>query len=65
MEIRPMTITDYPGVYELWASSAGMGLNNLDDSEGGIGRFLDRNPTTCCSDRRKRDRRSDYSRSRR
>lgn len=47
MEIRPMTITDYPGVYELWTSSAGMGLNNLDDSEEGIGRFLDRNPTTC------------------
>lgn len=47
MEIRPMTIADYPGVYELWISSAGMGLNNLDDSEEGIGRFLDRNPTTC------------------
>ena len=47
MEIRPMTITDYPGIYELWTSSAGMGLNNLDDSEEGVGRFLDRNPTTC------------------
>ena len=47
MEIRSMTATDYPDVYELWTSNAGMGLNNLDDSEEGIGRFLDRNPTTC------------------
>jgi acetyltransferase, GNAT family len=47
MEIRSMTIADYPDVYELWMSSAGMGLNDLDDSEEGIGRFLDRNPTTC------------------
>lgn len=31
MEIRSMTITDYPDVYELWISSAGMGLNDLDD----------------------------------
>lgn len=47
MEIRSMTATDYPDVYELWTSNAGMGLNNLDDSEEGIGRFLDRSPTTC------------------
>lgn len=47
MEIRPMTIADYPDVYRLWTSSAGMGLNNLDDSEEGIGKFLARNPTTC------------------
>lgn len=47
MEIRSMTITDYPDVYELWASSAGMGLNDLDDSKEGIDKFLKRNPTTC------------------
>lgn len=47
MEIRSMTITDYPDVYELWMSSAGMGLNDLDDSKEGIDKFLKRNPTTC------------------
>ena len=47
MEIRSMTITDYPDVYELWISSAGMGLNDLDDSKEGIDKFLKRNPTTC------------------
>ena len=47
MEIRSMTITDYPDVYELWISSAGMGLNDLDDSKEGINKFLKRNPTTC------------------
>ena len=47
MEIRSMTITDYPDVYELWISSAGMGLNDLDDSKEGVDKFLKRNPTTC------------------
>ena len=28
-------------------SCEGMGLNNLDDSKEGIGRFLNRNPDTC------------------
>ena len=31
----------------LWMSCEGMGLNNLDDSKEGIGRFLNRNPDTC------------------
>lgn len=47
MKIRPMTIDDYPDIYKLWTSSAGMGLNNLDDSKEGIDKFLKRNPTTC------------------
>ena len=47
MEIRTMTINDYEAVYALWMSCTGMGLNNLDDSEEGIGRFLQRNPDTC------------------
>lgn len=42
-----MTIHDYPAVYELWLSCKGMGLNDVDDSESGIARFLERNPTTC------------------
>lgn len=47
MEIRVMTEKDYASVYQLWLSCAGMGLNNLDDSEEGIARFLKRNPETC------------------
>ncbi|MCQ9209903.1 GNAT family N-acetyltransferase [Granulicatella seriolae] len=47
MKIRKMTIEDYAAVYELWMSCVGMGLNNLDDSEEGINKFLERNPETC------------------
>jgi len=47
MNIRKMTISDYNGVYQLWTSTPGMGLNNLDDSYDGIERYLKRNPTTC------------------
>lgn len=47
MNIRIMTIDDYEEVYALWMSCKGMGLNNLDDSQDGIGRFLQRNPDTC------------------
>ena len=47
MNIRLMSIDDYEKVYELWMSCAGMGLNNLDDSSEGIGKFLQRNPDTC------------------
>lgn len=43
----PMSIEDYDAIHELWRSMPGMGLNNLDDSREGIGRFLRRNPTTC------------------
>lgn len=42
-----MTIEDYNRVYNLWLSCKGMGLNNLDDSEQGIEKFLNRNPETC------------------
>jgi ribosomal protein S18 acetylase RimI-like enzyme len=47
MQIRRMLIDDYEGVYELWMSCVGMGLNNLDDSKEGINQFLKRNPDTC------------------
>ncbi|MGN0643123.1 MAG: GNAT family N-acetyltransferase [Huintestinicola sp.] len=47
MMIRVMSIEDYDGVYALWTSCKGMGLNNIDDSREGIKRFLCRNPSTC------------------
>lgn len=47
MNYRVMTIQDYPGVYDLWMHTPGMGLNSTDDSEAGIARYLRRNPTTC------------------
>lgn len=45
--IRPMTAEDYEGVYALWLSCRGMGLNDVDDSASGFLKFLRRNPTTC------------------
>lgn len=42
-----MTPEDYNKVYALWMSCTGMGLNDLDDSEEGIRRYLERNPDTC------------------
>ncbi len=47
MKIRKMEISDYKSVYNLWLSCKGMGLNDVDDSEKGISRFLERNPETC------------------
>ena len=46
MEIRKMTIQDYEKVYELWMSCKNMGFNDIDDSQEGISRFLERNPNT-------------------
>lgn len=45
--IRLMTLADYPKVYALWLHTPGMGLNTMDDSEAGIAKYLQRNPTTC------------------
>lgn len=42
-----MCIDDYEGVYQLWISTPGMGLNDVDDSYEGIKTFLLRNPNTC------------------
>ncbi|MDR3166980.1 MAG: GNAT family N-acetyltransferase [Treponema sp.] len=47
MTIRMMTIKDYAEVYTLWKTTPGMGIQVLEDSEEGIGRFLERNPYTC------------------
>lgn len=45
--IIPMTIAHYDAVLALWLATPGMGLNSLDDSRDGIGKFLARNPRTC------------------
>ena len=47
MEIRRMRIEDYDIVYGLWSSCPGVGLNSVDDSPEGFGRYLRRNPETC------------------
>lgn len=44
--VCPMSIEDYDEICGLWRSVPGMGMNNLDDSREGIGRFLSRNPAT-------------------
>lgn len=41
-----MTVDDYEGVYELWSSVAGIGLNSSDDSFEGFKRYIERNPDT-------------------
>lgn len=46
MEIRKMTLEDYGELYDFWMSTPGMGLNDVDDSEAGIDRYLRRNPNT-------------------
>lgn len=47
VQIRKMIPGDYDSVYALWLSCPGMGLNNVDDSRDGVGRYLARNPGTC------------------
>ena len=47
MNIRKMTLSDYENVYDLWLNTAGMGLNDIDDSKQGIEKYLRRNPETC------------------
>ncbi len=45
MNIRHMKIEDYTAVYQLWLITPGMGLNDIDDSQKGIARMLQRNPS--------------------
>ena len=47
MEISSMRPEDYDEVFALWRATPGMGLNNIDDTREGIGRYLRRNPATC------------------
>ncbi len=46
MDYRVMKASDYKAVYDLWLNTPGMGLNTTDDSEEGIAKYLERNPTT-------------------
>lgn len=46
MQIEVMKITDYNEAYKLWTNTEGMGLRSLDDSQVGIQRFINRNPST-------------------
>ncbi|MBO4920222.1 MAG: GNAT family N-acetyltransferase [Erysipelotrichaceae bacterium] len=46
-DIRIMKPEDYEGVYDLWISTPGMGLNTTDESREGIEKYLKRNPSTC------------------
>ncbi|MBO6149137.1 MAG: GNAT family N-acetyltransferase [Lachnospiraceae bacterium] len=46
MNIRTMTIDDYPRVRSLWDSIKGFAMRSLDDSREGVHRFLERNPET-------------------
>lgn len=43
IELREMTIEDYPDVYNLWKKYREIGLSDADSKEG-IRRFLERNP---------------------
>jgi ribosomal protein S18 acetylase RimI-like enzyme len=47
MKIRKLTIDDYEEIYDLWTSTPGIGLNDIDDSKAGIAKYLTRNPNTC------------------
>ena len=47
MTVRVMLSTDYDAVYALWLETAGMGLNDVDDSREGIEKYLQRNENTC------------------
>lgn len=44
--IRAMKEDDYPEIIILWRNIKGFVIRNVDDSEEGIKKFLNRNPTT-------------------
>lgn len=44
---RLMQKSDYESVYSLWMKCKNMGFNNVDDSEKGISKYLERNSKTC------------------
>ena len=46
MQVRVMTIEDYPQVYALWMSIHGFGIRTVDDSREGVEKCLKRNPAT-------------------
>ena len=49
IQIRPVSIEDYDGIFELWNSTeqSRRALNPIDDTREGIEKYLKRNPTTC------------------
>ena len=49
IRIRPATIDDYDGIYELWnsAEQTRRAMNPVDDSRAGIERYMLRNPSSC------------------
>jgi N-acetylglutamate synthase len=47
MQIRVMTMEDYERVHALWQNTPGVGLSDINDSNNGIEKFLQRNPTSC------------------
>ena len=47
MQFRKMFLSDYHSVYNIWRNTPGMGLNDRDDSETGIEKYLLRNPDSC------------------
>ncbi len=44
INLRSMTIEDYPRVKNLWMSIKGFGIRSIDDSREGVNMFLKRNP---------------------
>lgn len=44
--VRLMTIADYEQVYALWMRIKGFSMRSIDDSQAGVAKFLQRNPTT-------------------
>lgn len=44
--VRAMTLEDYEGLHALWMTIHGFGIRSIDDSKGGVERFLRRNPST-------------------
>ncbi|MDD6327547.1 MAG: GNAT family N-acetyltransferase [Lachnospiraceae bacterium] len=47
VNITPFMIDRYEEVYKLWMSCKNMGFNNVDDTEEGIRKLVDKNPKTC------------------
>lgn len=45
--MRKMNINDYDKVHALWKECEGMDLNDIDESEKGIAKYLNRNPDSC------------------
>lgn len=49
IKIDKMKHKDYDAIISLWSNCKGVGINDIDDTKEGIGRFLERNPDTCFS----------------